>query len=64
MKAWPDQDAKAKFNEFLDVCLTEGAQMVTGHGVEEWRRLQELRVQASKNYYACTEEFVAVSRYH
>jgi len=48
MHAWPVQDAKAKFSEFLDACLTEGAQMVTRHGVEaavlipvdEWRRLQ------------------------
>ena len=48
MHAWPVQDAKAKFSEFLDACLTEGAQMVTRRGVEaavlipvdEWRRLQ------------------------
>jgi antitoxin Phd len=48
MHTWPVQDAKAKFSEFLDACLTEGAQMVTRRGVEaavlipveEWRRLQ------------------------
>lgn len=48
MQAWSVQDAKAKFSEFLDACLTEGPQMVTKRGaeaavlvpVEEWRRLQ------------------------
>lgn len=48
MHAWPVQDAKARFSEFLDRCLTEGPQMVTRRGAEaavlvpadEWRRLQ------------------------
>jgi antitoxin Phd len=48
MLTWSDQDAKAKFSEFLDACLTKGAQMVTRRGVEsallitveEWRCLQ------------------------
>ncbi|MEY4589817.1 MAG: hypothetical protein RL497_1893 [Pseudomonadota bacterium] len=48
MHTWPVQDAKARFSEFLDACLTEGAQMVTRRGaeaavlvsVQEWRRLQ------------------------
>jgi prevent-host-death family protein len=48
MQTWPVQDAKARFSEFLDTCLTEGPQMVTKRGaeaavlvpVEEWRRLQ------------------------
>jgi len=48
MQAWPVQDAKAKFSEFLDACLSEGPQMVTKRGAEaavlvpvhEWRRLQ------------------------
>jgi len=48
MHAWPVQDAKARFSEFLDACLHEGAQMVTRRGAEaavlvpvhEWRRLQ------------------------
>jgi prevent-host-death family protein len=41
------QDAKARFNELLEKCLTEGPQMVTRRGAEaavllpasEWRRL-------------------------
>jgi antitoxin Phd len=48
MHAWPVQDAKARFSEFLDACLSEGPQMVTKRGaeaavlvpVQEWRRLQ------------------------
>ena len=48
MHAWPVQEAKARFSEFLDACLMEGPQMVTGRGAEaavlvpvaEWRRLQ------------------------
>jgi antitoxin Phd len=49
MKLWAVQDAKARFSEFLDSCLSEGPQVVTRRGVEEavlvpasvWRRMQE-----------------------
>ena len=49
MKIWAVQDAKARFSEFLDSCLSEGPQVVTRRGVEEavlvpasvWRRMQE-----------------------
>jgi prevent-host-death family protein len=48
MQVWPVQDAKARFSEFLDRCLTEGPQIVSKRGaqaavlvrVDEWRRLQ------------------------
>jgi prevent-host-death family protein len=48
MQAWPVQDAKARFSEFLEACMAEGPQMVTKRGaeaavlvpVDEWRRLQ------------------------
>ena len=48
MQSWPVQDAKARFSQFLETCLTEGPQMVTRRGSEaavlvsadEWRRLQ------------------------
>lgn len=48
MKVWPVQDAKARFSEFLDACITDGPQMVTKRGseaavlvpVEVWKRLQ------------------------
>jgi prevent-host-death family protein len=47
MRAWPVQDAKAKFSELLDRCIDEGPQLVTRRGeeaavlvpIEEWRRL-------------------------
>ena len=48
MHTWPIQDAKARFSEFLETCLSQGPQMVTKRGAEaavlvplsEWRRLQ------------------------
>jgi prevent-host-death family protein len=48
MQTWPIQDAKARFSEFLETCLSEGPQMVTKRGseaavlvsVDEWRRLK------------------------
>lgn len=47
MKVWPVQDAKARFSELLDACVTDGPQMVTKRGYEtavlvpvaEWKRL-------------------------
>ncbi len=47
MQTWPVQDAKARFSEFLDACLSDGPQLVTRRGteaavlvpVDEWRRL-------------------------
>jgi len=49
MKSWPVQDAKARFSELLDACVSEGPQVVTRRGLEtavlvpigEWRRLQQ-----------------------
>lgn len=48
MQTWPVQDAKARFSDFLETCLSKGPQMVTRRGTEaavlvsavEWRRLQ------------------------
>jgi prevent-host-death family protein len=48
MSRWPVQDAKARFSELLETCLSEGPQVVTKRGtetavlvaVDEWRRLQ------------------------
>lgn len=48
MKTWPVREAKARFDEILEKCLSEGPQMVTRRGTEaavlvradEWRRLQ------------------------
>ncbi len=49
MSTWPVQDAKARFSEFLDACITDGSQLVTRRGVEtavlvpiaEWKRLNQ-----------------------
>lgn len=48
MSTWAVQDAKARFSEFLDACLSQGPQIVTRRGmqaavlvpVQEWQRLQ------------------------
>lgn len=48
-QAWPVQDAKARFSEFLQACLREGPQLVTKRGAEaavlvsssQWRRMQQ-----------------------
>lgn len=48
MHTWPVQDAKARFSELLDACISEGPQMITRRGaeaavlvpIEEWRRPQ------------------------
>lgn len=61
MDAWPVQDAKARFSEFLDACLTEGPQLVTKRGaeaavlvpVQEWRRLQAAAQPSLKALLLC-----------
>ncbi|MBS4098962.1 MAG: type II toxin-antitoxin system Phd/YefM family antitoxin [Sulfuricella sp.] len=48
MHTWPVQDAKARFSELLDACVSEGPQLVTRRGAEtavlvpidEWKRLR------------------------
>jgi antitoxin Phd len=48
MHQWQVQDAKARFSELLDACVSEGPQIVTRRGKEtavlvpfhEWVRLQ------------------------
>lgn len=47
MNTWQVQDAKARFSELLDMCISEGPQMVSRRGTEtavlvplaEWKRL-------------------------
>jgi prevent-host-death family protein len=49
MRAWPVQDAKARFSEMLETCLREGPQVVTKRGadaavlvpVTDWQRLRQ-----------------------
>lgn len=48
MKSWSVQDAKARFSEMLDLCLSEGPQLITKRGAEaavlaplrEWQLLK------------------------
>ena len=48
MNTWPVQDAKARFSEFLQACISSGPQLVTKRGTEaavlvpmaQWRQLQ------------------------
>ena len=48
MRAWPVQDAKARFSEMLETCLREGPQVVTKRGADaailvptaDWQRLE------------------------
>jgi antitoxin Phd len=48
LKSWPVQDAKARFSELLETCISDGPQLVTKRGhdaavlvpVAEWNRLQ------------------------
>jgi prevent-host-death family protein len=48
MHVWPVQDAKARFSELLDACVSEGPQIVSRRGsetavlvpIDQWRRLQ------------------------
>ncbi len=47
MRTWPVHDAKARFSQLLDACVSEGPQIVTRRGEEaavlvpiaEWKRL-------------------------
>lgn len=52
MKFWPVQDAEAQFGELLDVCVSDGLQLVTKRDTEtavtavlvpiaDWRRMSE-----------------------
>lgn len=49
MHSWSVQDAKARFSELLDTCMSEGIQVITKRGteaavlipVEEWHRLND-----------------------
>ncbi len=49
MNTWSVQGAKARFSELLDICVSEGPQVVTRRGVEaavlvpiaEWKRLRD-----------------------
>ncbi len=58
MTAWSVQDAKARFSEFLDTCLSSGPQIVTKRGVvaavlvpaDDWQRLQNAARPSLKTF--------------
>lgn len=57
MKVWPVQDAKARFSELLETCVTEGPQLVTKRGaeqavlvpIEQWRRMAKDEMPSLKD---------------
>ncbi len=61
MKTWPVQDAKARFSELLEACISDGPQMVTKRGaetavlvpVDEWRRLKATARPSLKQLLLC-----------
>ena len=61
MKSWSVQDAKARFSEMLETCLSEGPQLVTKRGAEaavlvparEWQRLQQASRPSLKELLLC-----------
>lgn len=63
MQAWPVQDAKARFSEFLEACIHQGPQLVTKRGAEtavlvpvaEWRRLNASAKPSLKALLMCEE---------
>jgi prevent-host-death family protein len=63
MKVWPVQDAKARFSELLDTCMTDGPQLVTKRGADaavlvpiaEWRRLQQAAKPSLKEWLMAPE---------
>ncbi len=56
MKSWPVQDAKARFSEMLDVCLSDGPQLISRRGVDaavlvplkDWQSLKRAAKPALK----------------
>jgi prevent-host-death family protein len=63
MKTWPVQDAKARFSEMLDTCLSDGPQLVTRRGtaqavlvpVAAWQSLQAARSPQSLKDWLLTD---------
>ncbi len=56
MKIWPVQDAKARFSELLETCVTSGPQLVSKRGavqavlvpIAEWKRLVSQKPRSLK----------------
>ena len=58
MKRWAVQDARARFSELLERCLSDGPQLVTRRGedvavlvnLDEWKRLHGTRSPSVKQW--------------
>jgi antitoxin Phd len=56
MHVWPVQDAKSRFSELLNACVSKGPQVVTRRGAEtavlvpiaEWKRLSSVAAPSLK----------------
>jgi antitoxin Phd len=67
--AWPVQDAKARFSEFLAASLRDGPQVVTRRGVEaavlvpieEWKRLTQAARPSLKQLLLSPENRFAIA---
>lgn len=63
MRVWPVQDAKARFSEFLEACLSDGPQLVTRRGAEaavlvpvaQWRQMRSAAQPSLKELLLCEE---------
>lgn len=61
---WKVQDAKARFSEMLETCVTEGPQLVSKRGevtavlvpIKEWERLQTQGKKAPTTYDVLTSD--------
>ncbi len=70
MDRWPVQDAKARFSELLETCITNGPQIVTRRGAEaavlvpmrDWQRLTASTRPSLKELLlsrqSCTDDLV------
>lgn len=62
---WKVQDAKARFSEMLETCVTQGPQLVSKRGeitavlvpIKEWERLQQAKKPALKELLLSNDYF-------
>jgi prevent-host-death family protein len=65
MKIWPVQDAKARFSELLEDCVTTGPQLVSKRGtvtavlvpIAEWERLTAEKPRTLKEWLTADDHY-------
>ncbi len=65
MKTWPVQDAKARFSELLEECVSSGPQLVSKRGtvtavlvpIAEWERLTAKKPETLKELLLSDEYY-------